>query len=188
MLATLFRIFFLDVSRAATTYTSHLQIHHTSRNHHHQIPTHSLLPSPAKKCQTNTRQRDTRTSSPSSTPTHSNFKQSHTQPLAVSTTLYIILCMRVLKASTARSEYQILTLPRLPEYFDVYVPYDPEEEPDYAIVTQFSDDVRGKYWVRRCYHKLLPGWRAGIIPMILRRRRQLWVGTMPPAVALEALT
>lgn len=90
--------------------------------------------------------------------------------------------------SCLASEYDILKMPRFPGDFDVYESNGLSIDDEYTIVTQDGDIKVGKSFLCRLHYGQLGLWHAVCKRIASKKYRVLWVGKMPPSMALDLLT
>lgn len=77
------------------------------------------------------------------------------------------------------AKFIILDIPTLHPKFDIHASNDLDTESTYIVVTRNEDTEVGKSFMVRLHFYRLGLWRAGILRMVGKRYRQLWVGPMP---------
>lgn len=76
------------------------------------------------------------------------------------------------------AKFIILDIPTLHPKFDIHASNGLDTESTYIVVTRNEDTEMGKSFMVRLHFYRLGLWRAGILRMVGKRYRQLWVGPM----------
>ena len=83
------------------------------------------------------------------------------------------------------AKYTILDIPRVHPRFDIYGSNEFDTEDTYAVVTRNEHIKLGNSFVVRLHFYRVGLWRAGVMRMVGRRYRRLWVGPIPACARLD---
>lgn len=77
------------------------------------------------------------------------------------------------------AKYDILDIPRLHPCFDIHGSNELDTESTYVVATRSEHTKVEKSFIVRLHFYRLGWWRAGVLRMIRKRYRRLWIGPMP---------
>lgn len=83
------------------------------------------------------------------------------------------------------AKYTILDVPRFLPRFDIYGSNDPNTENTYAIVSRAEHAGPNTSFLARLYFNQLGWWHAGVLRVVGKGYRQLWIGPIPACARLD---